>query len=305
MAPRRGRDVQLFSFSFVDILATTIGVLLFILLIAVMNQSGMAEYADVARQIEEAKAAEEQSQHALQTTESDLAEAQEATRRTLEQSGDAKPADLAKQARQISAENAKAKAANDASRRRIELLEIQREAQAKRRRAMRSATTASGKKYMLPQAKEGSNESVVHVDCRSDGVTIMGAALADDKLKWRFCPEADIAKADSAFGRLLVNLKKKHLDSVELKNGDVVKGKIVKESKRVIEVNIPKKGKRRTRRVKYPMGLVKRIVRKPKARVVVLWVRPDGIKAANLAIQVTRKAGVDLGWEPADRDWAF
>ena len=53
---RRRRPIRLFSFSFVDILATTIGVLVFILLMAVLNQSGLVEYSQWTRKLEAAEA---------------------------------------------------------------------------------------------------------------------------------------------------------------------------------------------------------------------------------------------------------
>lgn len=40
---RRGRDPQLFNFAFVDILATTIGVLIFILIAATLQNSGLIQ----------------------------------------------------------------------------------------------------------------------------------------------------------------------------------------------------------------------------------------------------------------------
>jgi len=261
MVSARKRGVEIFSFSFVDILATTIGVLLFILLIAVLNQSGMAKYADVVRRIEEAKAVRGRTERELENAKQELAQAEEDTRQALENSESSALADMAKEARRLASENEATGQENEQLRQQCRQLEDRRDALDKQRRAMRTRAAASGKKYMLPDAKEGSGEAVVHVDCRADGLTIMGTGLSDDKLKWRFCPKEQVKEDKGAFAELLNDLKKQHFDRVELKSGAVIEGEIARESDQSIAIKVPTKSGRGRRIASFRMSAVKRISR--------------------------------------------
>jgi hypothetical protein len=205
---RKSRSVQLFSFSFVDILATTIGVLLFILLMAVVNQSGLVEHEMRKRELEEAKAAAAAAEQAERDAEAKFRKARERVKRATSQvPPDA--AATAKQAEALADENAALAAKNDAARKQVNALSDQQaELRVKLARFRRElARPEDTNRYVLPKAREGSSKVAVHVDCRADGLAIIGSTVAGGGERRAFCPADRIGSGRSVFGRLLSRLK--------------------------------------------------------------------------------------------------
>ena len=248
---RRRRSVQLFSFSFVDILATNIGVLLFILLMAVINESGFAAYRQWTQAVKDAEA--ELAAMAPRISEA-KARYQQAHAETIQEM--TKPirgrGEIAQQVRYLTESNSKLNAKNQQTRQSIGSLEKEKENIADTAARIKSARPPDQKGYMFPKAREKTGAVAIHVDCRSDGLVVMGADVTVGVENRETCPTSRIASPGSPFMRLIDRLKR-------------LRGK----------------------------------------EVIVLWVRPDGIDAADKAIKAARNATVALGWEPANKDWSF
>ena len=93
-------------------------------------------------------------------------------------------------------------------------------------------------------------------------------------------------------------------DVIRFKSGRSLSGQIVKENvANVLFESPPNSGRRRT----YSKKTIASIERQQRLKwqVIVLWVRPGGVDAADKAINAAQSAGVPLGWEPAEADWVF
>jgi len=242
---RQRRSVQIFNFSFVDILATTIGVLLFVLLMAVLSQSGVAAYTKLLRTLEdveqECTEAAGQVQEAKQDYEAAVEEGKKPPPETE---------DVLKRAASVEKKNQELADLLDEMQERVEELETQKQ-EAQERIAEAKDAHPEGAKLMLPKAEGGARATAIHVDCRSNGLVILGTNVQTGKTQRQFCATDDIEKEGSHFRRLVKSVK----------------------------------GQKR--------------------RVIVLWVRPDGVAAADKAIEIATEAEAPVGWEPADKNWAF
>lgn len=220
MAVRRRRQVELFSFSFVDILATTIGVLLFILLMAVLNQSGVTEYAKMAKKVKSAETQREEAARQVKEAEEALRKALDETRRARENAS-GRAAGFAMQAQEMAAEREKQRAANEAAQARIRALKAQKDELEKKNKSLsqtlqaqqaqaqtQTQTPAATGLQMLPKAKGGAEGVAVHVDCRKDGLVILGSDVTSGDGQREFCPLGEIPSSNSAFGKLVQRTKR-------------------------------------------------------------------------------------------------
>jgi len=247
--------VRLFNFSFVDILATTIGVLLFILLMAVVNQSGLLAHSRWTRAVARAKAGVAKAAEAEKEGKARYEAALERTKGAVAKIPP-NAAAVAKRAQEIAEQNTRLAAESRAVRNEVRTLRAGKAA-AEREIARLKKSESEGKRLKLPVAARKGNEVAVHVDCRRDGLVIIGSDPTKGAESRDRCPTRRIGDANSAFGRLL---------------------------KRVREV---------------------RNSGQAREAVLVLWIRPDGIAAADAAIRAAEEANVPLGWEPAEKDWLF
>ena len=308
---RKSRDVQLFSFSFVDILATTIGVLLFILLMAVINQSGFVECSQWAKTVADTESERDQAARDVAQARAQYELAQKQTREAMEDMPpDAKTA--ARKAQDLAEQNARLATSNRERQKKVAALQEQAAAVENRVQRLRQQPDTSGsRRYMLPKAEQRSNEIAIHVDCRSDGVVILGSDVSAANEGRETCPTDDIGKTNSAFGRLIKQLQQRpeaNPDTVRFKNGKVLRGKIIEETNNGI-VLLRQTGRGSRAKLPFKKSAIAEITRgkseRHREKVIVLWVRPDGISAADAAIKAAKKAKVPLGWEPADADWVF
>jgi len=303
MVKRRG--VSLFSFSFVDILATTTGVLLFILLMAVLNQSGFAAYqawsetltrleSEQARAAEDAEKAKKECEAARNATAKARAKVRPIAAANIEdvEKIEKKNAALEKEAR--------------VWRGRVEGLEKQRDALQGKIAGYREAMPKPGKVYVIPKTREEADDEPVHVDCRKDRLIILGTDLTADPSERRAVPLREIPRSGGAFGRLIGRLRRAPapvpFDTIRLTNGRVVRGRIMGETAGTVYV-APRSG--RGPRRGYSKKTIAEIIPRVKRKVIVFWVRPDGIETFTKARTAAKRQGVAVGWEPAEENWAF
>jgi len=255
---RKRRDVNLFNFSFVDILATTVGVLLFILLMAILNQSGLAAHTFWTQQLEDAKAEARAATRAARDAQANYASARERARQASTRTRP-QAAALARQAQRAADDNARRAAANEQTRKRILALKRSlRQLDADIVRLQKTtARPTQGKRLMLPVADKATNKTAVHVDCQRQGLVIIGSKVDAGRASRTLCPASRILDPRSAFGSLLDAMR----PADQSGSGP--------------------------------------------ERVLVLWIRPDGIPTADRALRAARRARVPVGWEPADADWTF
>lgn len=248
---RRRREVQIFSFSFLDILATTLGVLLFILLFAILNRSGIGASAEWQKRLEgqrgEQVAVQRRAELAKRAHDQAVSETQEVRKAGAGLSGN--------RAAEVAETNEALDRAIQETKNEIKGLEDRIASVRRQVDELEGGLRGSDKGVAkLPKAKGGGRGRPIHVDCQRDGVFILGADVEAEKESRRFCATDGINDAGNAFDQLI---------------GDIQGGRLPRDS------------------------------------VIVLWVRPDGVKAAKAAIQMARQAKVRLGWEPADQDWEF
>lgn len=248
---KRRREPQLFNFSFLDILATTIGVLLFILLFAILDQSQATVVSELEERLKGLRRDAEEStaavQEAREAYDKAWAETQEARKKA---SGSAES--MAATAQRMAEENRELAAQVQQLRGEIEGLTSRQkalEATLEEKQAMLDSPEGV---HVLPKAKGGGRGQPVHVDCRKDGLVIHGLGGSDDEKI--FCKADDVEAENGALSDLLQRIERSQT---------------------------------------------------PRRYVVVLWIRPDGSRVADKAMPVIRKAGVRLGWEPADSGWVF
>lgn len=257
MARRRRKKASMFSFAFLDILATVVGVLIFLLLMGVLSQSGAVEASQWQRKYDELddELAEAQARAAdARKRYQDARAAAEDARREL--SGEA--ARVAGQAAAVQEENDGIEQEIRAARDRVGGLEGKITALEHKKDQLekeRDRLAQPGRPHMLPRAEGGARATPIHVDCRESELIIMGADVGDSSVKRIHVPADRIEDAGGSYSKLLD-------------------------------------------------GITKRNARR-NPTVLVLWVRPDGIKTADTAINVAKERDVPLGWEPADSDWEF
>lgn len=206
---RRRRETTIFSFAFLDILATTIGVLMFIMLMAAFQQSGMTEAQKLDDQLkaEQAKlAAAQQRGKQAEAEYQGAAAAEKAAQEKLSDlassssSGDRKAqaenVRLAGKAAQIEGKIAEAERRRKGSNQTLAALEVEAE-----------RARGHGTRLRLPKAIAGASTTPVHVDCQSEKVVILGARTDEGLGQRQSCPRALLKQPDKPFVKLLGQVK--------------------------------------------------------------------------------------------------
>jgi len=204
---RRVREVQLFNFSFLDILATVIGVLLFILLMAILHQSGIADYAEWEQKLNEAQARASAAEEAEVQAKAAYEVARQETQRVRNEATGEAAAMATEAGRLADASQALADQVAAAERRAKELKD-RRERLAEQVANQQAAVENEGAEYRLPKAAGGAGASPVHVDCRKEGLVILGLDVTSGVTSREVCPVDDIEKPGGAYRRLIARVKK-------------------------------------------------------------------------------------------------
>jgi len=203
---KKRRQVQLFNFSFVDILATTIGVLLFILIMAVLNLSGTVAHAEWTHQA--AVAGQQVADLAGQLADAQAAHDQAvADHDAAMQAAAGDNHAIAGQVSDLARRNRELDTANQALRDKLSQLQDQAAKLKGQRQALAAAAAeeapADAGHYILPQAHGGAKAIPVHVDCRADGLVIIGRDVKSPRAQRIAIPADAIAAPDSAFRTLV------------------------------------------------------------------------------------------------------
>ena len=198
----RRRPIQVFNFSFLDILATTIGVLLFILLLSVLQQSG---WGDVVQWQEKLRQAQSDREDAVAAGQRAIAQ-QEAARRELEEARQA-AAGAATEAAALARESERIEARIKTTRDGMETLSARKSELERRTVELRASVDAPELERKLPKAAGGAEAEPVHVDCGNGALVIMGTDLTLPGRPRETVPISDIPRPDSAFGRLMRDVK--------------------------------------------------------------------------------------------------
>jgi hypothetical protein len=234
----------MFSFGFLDILATTIGVLIFIMLFAALSHSGAPEVMELLAQEDELEQELQAAHQQVEQARREHENAKKATAKAREALGqeassiDRQAADLEEENEDILHDIEDARRESDRLERQLEGLEDEPAGPA-----------------VVPRARKKSRVVPYHVDCRESGLVLLGPNMeyrGNNRLRVKV---GNIDDNHGSYRRLLNRIKRRG--------------------------------------------------RGPNRGVLVLWVRPDGVKAADEAIKEAQDMGVSVGWEPADSDWAF
>jgi hypothetical protein len=272
----RSRQIEIFNFSFLDILACTIGLLIFIMVMVFILQSGspVADAGEIVRR------KSEEARHDQESARQDEVIAAQLERQLARIHDSVKP-DL-RIARDAAAEQSNVRRAEydeAVARLRVAEAELQtalaerqhksdldlQQAQAQLREARERNDAAKAalarvadapvteRLHFLPSHKAGDGVEdfqVVHVDCRADAVVFLQSDAAGNMRETDRCPASDLADKDSVFQRIID--QQAH-------------------------------------------------AARP---LVLLWVRPDGIDTFNRACRALPE-GLAYGFEPANAEWNF
>ncbi len=263
---------SIFSVSFLDLLACTLGSLLFIMILLFMHTTNMIDptaappaVRQIENQLKEATGAAAEQEKALddaarQTAKvmTELASAKEEEKRLNELMG-ASPMDRERLMRgQVADVDAKLTAADK------DLAELKRqleEERAKRERVERTRqaiakSAAEGRKISVPVRGSGNPmaanfTNIYHVICSKDGVAITHeSATGASKAEGVRVPRGELKERASAF-----------------------------------------------------MAAVGDVRLNSKTHTMILWVRPDGLDTYSQAKNVADESKINVGDEPADADW--
>ena len=255
---RRRREVSIFSFAFLDILATTIGVLIFLLLLAAVDQSGIAEAQKLEQMLVHARTRSASAQQQVRQAEQELAQKRAAARAAQrELSNLARPTPRASAGELLTKERARCRLQSQELERKIDAAKQRLERANKNVASHQAALNNAhgrGQTRHLPEAVGGADTIAVHVDCRKDSLVILGAQPGAWAAPRQTCPKDALASSTSPYQKLIAQVKQSQAQP---------KGKLS----------------------------------------IVLWVRPDGIGAADKALALALRQGVPIGLEPADADW--
>ena len=270
----RSRNIEIFNFSFLDILACTIGLLIFIMVMVFILQAGSPLVDnDVVVHRKETAAAADTDAAERDARIADALEAQLSQFKLPDDHGLSARRDAARAERD--AARARYEEKTQQARRAREQLDAARElgrhnalqaagerlkeaqgrmALAQDAMARAKASAADGRVTFLPRERPGEENAgpyqVLHVDCRADKVVLLELDAQETTHETGESPAASLADADSAFGRAVS----------------------------------------RQRRLERPL--------------VLFWVRPDGMDTFNHAVAALPE-DVPRGFEPADVDWHF
>ncbi len=200
---KRG-EVKLFNFSFVDILATTIGVLLFIMIMAVLNMSGMVARADAVKTKHETKNKKVELEKQIADLLKKFKDLEKKKARlssvkaTKNVTGRELQAQILREANiRIKGEIAQLKDKIDELN--LSIKDQDRKITDKADQIRRYKTFSH---RMFPQSVGGSSATPVHVECRKDGVVILGTNT--EQLGNRtLCRVGKLSSASSEYGKLI------------------------------------------------------------------------------------------------------
>jgi len=270
----RSRNVEIFNFSFLDILACTIGLLIFIMVMVFILQAG-SPLVDMSAVVQrkQAAAAADSDAAGRDAAIAEALEAQLAQFTPPEDHGLSARRDAARAERdaaravyaQRTQEARNARAQLDAAReisRRDSLQAAQgrlKEAEARMKKAQHAMAAAKapandGRVTFLPRERPGEHNlgayQVLHVDCQADKVVLLDVDASGITREMGHSPASTLADADSVFGKAVS----------------------------------------RQQRFERPL--------------VLFWVRPDGMVTFNRALAVLPEE-LPRGYEPADAAWHF
>lgn len=273
MARRPNTSVEIFNFSFLDVLACTIGLLLFILVMVFVVQMNPRTVADVQDRIQQKNDNTKQqlqssvmnAQTLVQTLEQQLADLPSSVDQDLQRRyGELtrQRAELQTKLDKLIAAEQKQQTTDDSAKR--DLNELQKETQRlneslKDARAKQLAAIESTDKAKLQNqgvvrlkgpAGAGNGYSLLHVDCQKERVVLM--TMGDDG---RLTVIGTTATSDlDDFSTPFARTMSKH-----------------------------------------------RLANRP---LVLFWIRPDGMATFGKAKECA-PSGLDIGYEPADAQWRF
>lgn len=213
---KRRKSLKIFNFSFIDILATTIGVLLFIMLMAILKLSGAVTVSEQAKNAKVAKQKRDGLEKNIAQTREALEKLKKENKKKEE---DIKVQDIgnwdlnSKIYMLGSVNNALEEKKRGFENKKDEIKAKLEKLEEVIRKYRREIVEGTGSRGMLPVASNGAKGIPVHVDCRSDGLIILGADLSD-KSSRQHCPLDKISIAGSVFDKLLsrVSARKKQSD---------------------------------------------------------------------------------------------
>ena len=202
MATRR--ELQVFNFAFLDILTSTLGTLLFIFVMALVNQLDLVEQEALQKQLQGLE-----GQLSQITSETDQAKRDyQAAVAQTDSLGKRTGGDAQKVAG-LNTENAELDGKiKDLQGKTAGLTQEADRLQEKINQ--RNATPEQGSKMMLPVAQSGSGNAVpIHVDCTKNGLIVLGANIAGKSSQGqRFSlSEKEIQEANGPYHKFLSQIK--------------------------------------------------------------------------------------------------
>lgn len=198
---RKRRQIAVFSFSFVDVLATTVGVLIFVLLTAVLNVSGVVTRSQWRQDALDAELKHRDAELGARTTRSvyrRMSRRLEMARMSLADSSEA-----VRDAQTASSENRRLQAENDTLRAQVDRLTARRDRQRRQQAAITREGRGTGSRCRLPLAVGGAAAVPVHVDCRKEGLVILGTDIVGGRADRTSCPRRRIADEHGVFRHLV------------------------------------------------------------------------------------------------------
>ena len=203
---RKRREVLIFSFSFIDILATTIGVLLFIMLMAILNQSGITADSEMDEELKTARQKLANAEQSLHVAEQAFAKAWDDAQdaRQHDSGGAQRPSRAATLAEEIrAAETQNMELERRMANARKSAANLQNDIEA-RRNALGSVDGTA----MLPKVKGGSAAKPMHVDCRPDNLLILGDLNDPQGRLHTLCHLDNIKQPNSSFAQFVHRVKR-------------------------------------------------------------------------------------------------
>ena len=116
-----------------------------------------------------------------------------------------------REAQQLSTENSRLQRENDALAAAVEQLTTQRDSQKRQLATLEREQRKAGARLRLPQAFGGAAAVPVHIDCRREGLVILGTDVAGGRAARRTCPRRMIARERSTFLELVGRVRGRKL----------------------------------------------------------------------------------------------
>ena len=206
---RKRRQIAIFSFSFVDVLATTVGVLVFVLLTAVLNVSGVVTCSQWRRDAMEAESRHndaERNARAARRVYRRMSRRLETARMAL-----ADASESVREAQKRSSENRQLQAENEALRAEVDRLTTRRDSHRRQLATLKRGGRSTGARHRLPLAVGGAAAVPVHVDCRKEGLVVLGTDVVAGRADRTACPSRQIADERGVFFLLVDRVRSRKL----------------------------------------------------------------------------------------------